>query len=479
MVTFERPELLSLGLLLGWVYWIYARQRPPLVPAAGVWLLQKGGARGRHRRRLDLRLALLLLAGAFTVLALAGPSRPQDRPGELVVVVDASASMAARDAAGKSRMERARERARPWLQAAERAVVVRAGVEVRTWGPASGEALLARAEPWTAGASSAKLEAAIQEGRRLLPGAPVLVVGDADPGIEGVAFLEVAGNEANVGITALTGGFAAVYNAGPTPWQGELTVGGARRSLSVPPGRFATATFERGAARLEAALSGDDALALDQRAFWREGRPRVALELEDEAVARALEVLGAQRTRRAAADARVVAGTPPHEPAELPTLYFATETQGEALVSDVDPTHPLTRGVELQGQRLPVPAPPPGGWRAIVHAADGRGLVYARGGELYLPPAQALAQQPAFIVLLYNWLEPLRAKPAPLRAGERPGFTPAGARSLLSYAETNLPRPRGDRLDGVLDRRSLAPWLALLAALALVGADRLRRQAVG
>ncbi|WP_457629563.1 BatA domain-containing protein [Oceanithermus sp.] len=479
MVTFERPALLLLGLLLGWVYWIYARQRPPLVPAAGVWLLQKGGARGQHRRRLDLRLALLLLAGALTVLALAGPTRPQGRPSKLVVVVDASASMAARDTAGKSRVERARERVRPWLEAADRAVVVRAGVEVRAWGPASGKALLAHAEPWTAGASSAQLEAAIREGRRLLPGAAVLVVGDADPGLEGVAFLDVAGNEPNAGLTALTGGFAAVYNAGPGPWRGELTVEGERQSLNVPPGRFATATFERDAARLKAALSKDDALALDQQAFWRESRPRVALELESEAVARALAVLGARRTRTAAADGRVVAGTPPREPAALPTLYFATETQGEALVSDVDPTHPLTRGVELQGQRLPVPAPPPGGWRAIVRAADGRGLVYARGGELYLPPAEALARQPAFVVLLYNWLEPLRAEPAPLRAGERPGFTPTGARSLLSYAETNLPRPQGDRLNDVLGRRSPAPWLALLAALALVGADRLRRQAVG
>ena len=73
------------------VYLLYRRRAPRARPWAGVWLWKRGRAR-RFRPRLDLRLLLLLLGAALMVLALEDPPLA---PSPLVLVVDASASMAA------------------------------------------------------------------------------------------------------------------------------------------------------------------------------------------------------------------------------------------------------------------------------------------------------------------------------------------------------------------------------------------------
>ncbi|MER3479468.1 MAG: hypothetical protein C4327_03025, partial [Meiothermus sp.] len=71
MVFLAPLVLLALPPVLGLVYALYRRRRPPERKAAGLWLWQRARRRGRARRRLDLRLLLLLLAAALTVLALA------------------------------------------------------------------------------------------------------------------------------------------------------------------------------------------------------------------------------------------------------------------------------------------------------------------------------------------------------------------------------------------------------------------------
>lgn len=485
MVGFAQPYLLILlPLVLGWIYWTYVRQRPPVVPAAGVWLLRRSGGQGRARRRFDLRLALLLTAGAAIGLALTAPRIQLGRPEQLVLVVDASASMAARGADGRTRLARARERAAPWLASARRAVLVRAGIEPRAWGPASGRRLEQQLSRLRAGDAAADLERAVALGRARLPNAAVLVVGDTPPpkSLE-AGFLNVAGNEANAGITALGPRFAAVYNAGPGTWTGTLTSAREQFALQIAPGRFGTVGFEQAAKQRSAVISPGDALSLDQKALWTEHLPRVRVENNDAGVERALIVLGVQRVT-GKAEAAVRTMVPPERPAPLPTLYFApTGASPPEVVSDVDSTHPYTRGVELVGYRLPAPPPPPGeGWRTLVTQANGRGVVFARGAELYLPPAEALRDLPAFVVLVFNWLQPLTNPYRPLgwNGVLEPSLQGGYAVNLLSYRETRLARPAPDRLEPLAQNHPLAPWLALLAALLLaLQAPRTTKKALG
>ena len=486
MVGFGHPYLLTLlPLVLGWIYWTYARRRPLVVPAAGVWLLERSRGRGRARRRLDLRLVLLLLTGTATVLALAAPTWRSAKPERLVVVLDASASMTATGADGRSRFDRARERAAAWLEDAPKAVLVRAGLQPRGFGPARGAGLLATLEALRAGDAGADLERAVALGRRLLPDAAVLVIGDAPPPAElRVAFLDVAANEPNAGLTALGPRFAAVYNAGPGSWNGRLTSSGRSWELRLPPGRFAALDLEDTQPRRSAALRPDDAMALDQKAYLLERPPRVRLQVDAPGVARALAALGARRAGPSGAQAEVRPGPPPERPAQRPTLYLAAaDAAAPEVVYDVDPTHPFTRGVELVGYRLPAPPPPPGsGWRALATRADGLGVIYARGDELYLPRPKALRDLPAFVVLLYNWLEPVGTSYRPLgwNGVLEPGIRDGFAVNLLDYAETRLPRPSGDRLAPLSQPRPFGAWLALLAALLLVlQAPRRRPGAVG
>ena len=485
MVGLAQPYLLLLlPLVLGWVYWTYARRRPPEAPAAGVWLLQRTAGDGRTRRRFDLRLAFLLLAGTAMGLALTTPWLRLGRSERLVVVIDASASMSARGPDGRSRLDRARERAAPWLEGARRAVLVRAGLEPQAWGPTDGSRLEPQLARLRAGDAAANLEQAVALGRAQLPGATVLVVGDAPPPASLQAgFLNVAGDEPNAGITALGPRFAAVYNAGPGIWNGTLTSGQQRFALRLAPGRFAAFTFDRAAARRTAVLAPDDAMLLDQKALWIARPPQVRVEAAGTGVDRALAVLGVRRVT-GQPQAEVRTALPPERPARLPTLYFAPAgAAAPQVVHDVDPTHPFTRGVELVGYRLPAPPAPPGaGWRTLATQTDGRGVIFVRGSELYLPPEAALRNLPAFVVLIYNWLQPLADSHRPLgwNGVLEPTVRDGYAVSLLDYRETRLPRPAADRLAPVTAARPLAPWLALLSALLLaLQAPRPAKKALG
>jgi len=485
LVGFEHPfVLILLPFVLGWIYWAYARRRPPVAPAAGVWLLEGSRVRGRALRRVDLRLLALLLAGALMLLALAAPSLRDRRPEQLVVVLDASASMAASPDGGPSRFDRARERAADLLYGIGEGVLVRAGLEPAVFGPAEGTELQSRLADLLPGDAAADLRAAARAGLQRLPGAPVLVVGDTPPppGLR-AGFLDVAGREANVGLTTLRPDFAVVFNAGPQRWRGSLSSGGAAYTLDLLPERFAVVRFDDAQGRRVAALAPGDALALDQTAYLAQHAPQVILPDPDPALRRALAALDVRFTSGRGV-AVVRRGLPPREPYGRPAVHFAPEAAAPPKpVFDVDPLHPFTRGVELVGYRLPAPPSPVGdGWRVLASQADGRGVIYARGGELYLPPLASLQDLPALIVLLYNWSRPLVRSYEPLGQDGRlaPGFAGGRAYSLLNYDETRLPRPQGDRLEPLTSRRSLAAWLALAAATLLaLQAPRPARRTVG
>ncbi|MDW8426412.1 MAG: VWA domain-containing protein, partial [Meiothermus sp.] len=401
----------------------------------------------RARRRFDLRLFLLLLSALLGVLALSAPQVSLERPGELVVVLDVSASMAATDVS-PSRLERAKQLARERLSASPRAVLVVAGGPIQTFGPASGRSLVGNLEGLKPAAASADLETAVARGQALLPGARVLTLSDqaAPPGSDG--HINVAGNGANVGITAIGPGFVAVANAGPGLWRGEVLVDGRPFALEVPARGFSS--LEVPSAAPSARITDPDALALDNQARFSRRLVQVEVSGRSPALERLLALLGT--SRGSPGEVFFEIGTPRREPTRF-TVFFAERASGQATVFDLERTLPYLRGAELVGYSLAVPPSPQApGWRPLATSETGQALAWYHPQGLYLPPAESLQNLPAFPVLLYNLIAPR----GELRSG------------LLDPGETLLPRPSPDRPLPPGLTVPLAPWLALLAALVLV-----------
>jgi Ca-activated chloride channel family protein len=214
-------------------YLLYRRRAPRARPWAGVWLWRKGKAR-RFRPRLDLRLFLLLLSAALMVLALEDPPLA---PPPLVLVVDASASMAANEG-GKTRLDLAKERLLPLLERAPEAVLVRAGERPEAFGPAPGVALRARLLALEAGDKGADLEEAMALGRRRLK-APVVVATDGPPPPGAEGYLGVGSPRENLGLVAVARGFLALGNSANRALLARVEAGGKVREVQVPPRGFA------------------------------------------------------------------------------------------------------------------------------------------------------------------------------------------------------------------------------------------------
>ncbi|GIW24097.1 VWA domain-containing protein [Meiothermus sp.] len=446
-VAFGLPGLLLLiPPVLGLVWWWYLRRQPPERKVAGLWLWQKALRRGRARRRFDLRLFLLLFSALLGLLALSLPAVSLDRPGELVVVLDASASMAATDVS-PSRLDRAKALAQKYLAASPKAVLVIAGSRIQTFGPASGQELVGRLEGLQASASSTNLEAAIARGKALLPQARVLTIADqaAPPGTDG--YLNVASNGANVGITAIGPGFVALANAGPGLWRGEVLVDGQRYALEVPTRGYSS--LEVPSSAPSARILGQDALSLDNQARFFRRLVRVELSGSSPALERLLALL--ETSRGSPGELVFEIGTPRRQPTVF-TVFFARQAGGQDTVFDLERTLPYLRGAELVGYSLRIPPPPQTpGWQPLATGESGQALAWYHPNGLYLPPVESLQNLPAFPVLLYNLIAP--------RGERRTG--------LLTPAETLLPRPSPDQPLPPSLTVPLAPWLVLLAALVL------------
>lgn len=370
------------------------------------------------------------------VLALEDPPLA---PSPLVLVVDASASMAAREEKG-TRLDLAKERVLPLLERAPEAVLVRAGERPEAFGPAPGVALRERLLALEAKDQTGDLEAGIALGRRLLK-APVVVATDGPPppGVEG--YVGVGSPRENLGIVAVDRGFLALGNSANRPLRARVEAGGRVYGLEVPA---------RGFARLQdlpqsftARLLGQDALPLDDEAAF--GLRRLGVDYPRlPALERLFRLLDAFPGN----EVRVRIATPQGAP-EGPTLYLAP-TGGAPLPVLLTAPHPLLEGVALLGERLPPPPPPKGPWQALAEGEGGVGLLYAAEGGLYLPPLAAVQDRPFFPLLVYNSLKPHREA----RTG------------LLAPEETLLPTPEAGFLPR--ERGGGGRLFALLAALVLL-----------
>ncbi len=466
MVGFWQPLTLALippvWLIL---YLLHRRRTPPLREVGGLFLWQRASGGGRRSRRIDLSLLLLLLASATIIAALANPWLRQTRPQQWVIVLDASASMAA-----GSRWARAIEQARAQLDKAQRAVVVRAGLNPTVFGPAPGRDLLATLDALRPGDAGADLALAIRTGQRQLPGAQMLLITDAPPppGLR-TFYLNVADEERNVGITALRPGFVALGNTGPGLWRGSVKINGKPYPIEVPARGFAWRRIEA-SGDLVAALENGGDLGLDDRSFWIRAHPRIVLPQPRPALLRVFRLLDVRPVPRPPAPLAVRIARPPKTPS-IPTLYFTPEGAEGATttVVDRDPDHPALRGVRLIGSALPLPPPPPPGWKPIAVDGKGRGLIYANGPSLYLPPIESLASMPAFPVLVYNFLAPhLRAvRPLGTDGVLSPQVRANVAYVLESPGETLLPGKAQSILPQGGERRPIGSWFFVAAALVL------------
>ncbi len=374
-----------------------------------MWLWTRG--RRRRRPRLDLRLLLLLLAGTFLVLALEDPPLS---PSPLVLVVDTSASLAAREG-DRTRLDLAKERLLPLLERAPQAVVVRAGETPEAFGPAPGVALRGALLGLKAGDRGADLEGAMALGRRLLK-APVVVATDGPPPLGAEGYIGVGSPVENLGIVAVARGFLAVGNSAPKAQRARVLVGGEVRELLVPPRGFARLTGLP--PNFQARLEPGGALPLDDEAGFAIRRLGVSYPQEP-ALERLFLLLGAGLGE----EVQVRIGVPKGPP-ERPSLFFAPQGGPPQPVLLTAP-HPLLEGVALRGESLPPPPRPPAPWRPLAEGPEGVGLLYALEGGLYLPPLEALKARPFFPVLVYNFLKPYREV----------------RRGLLAPEETLLPTP--------------------------------------
>lgn len=530
-LTFAAPAFLWLLASLPVIVLLhFLRSRTRRLEVSALFLWERARAVAERRRRFTPTWSLLLqlLAATLAALALAQPDLRLEGPPDLVVVVDASASMAAVDPEG-SRLERARAAVLALADEAGRVALVRAGGEPRLALAFSDDraALEEALEAFTAADREADLDRALAlafdlAGTGEATRARVAVVSD-DPGPQRaeVTRIDVGGSGENLGIIGFDLGiqqaFVSVASnaAGPRSVGVEIRQDGAllaSADLLVPSGDQASVTFPIDVASgvVEARLVGlpaNDALALDDVAFAGQRSLEVVVDTDVESVMRALAAVpgvaprltGLARTTPA--DVRVLTGVDPDAapPGDLILLPTPLASPRFVTIADWDRADPLLRFVDLREVVVGLPPVEAGpaldepGWTVLARSTDLRPVLRWREDErgrvlqfLVHPRQTDMVFRPAFPMLMANVLERFRGEarvplgatgddglpitePGPLELAGRPVTA-----SLLAPEQTRLPGPGVDdrEVEGPLlpvERPTpLAAWLLVLAALALL-----------
>lgn len=533
-VGFLAPQFLWALLalpLIALLHFIRTRRRSSVVSALFLWRQAREASEDRRRVAPTWLLLLQLLFATLAALALARPLVSFQGPPDRVLVIDATASMAARDADGV-RIDKARSLASDLIAGAGSAAVIRAGADATVAAPLTADRSLLRQalgslRPADRGGD---LSRAVELAEALSPEGEVHVISDSPAPAGGEAtYHSVAGQGVNHGITTFDTAVGQAYVAVSTndrrPQELTLTLSRgdaelARTTLLVPAAGQAGVTFPVGAADgfLEARLHvpESDALSLDDVAYVGQRRLLVAMEESSPPVARALEALadldyivtGQAAPQRA--DVQVLFGADPEELPETNVLLFsdAAEEPVYRSIRDWEQGNELLRFVDLRevvvgvaedlaNEELP-------GWETLVRASDLSPILSRKRENDHLlvraafhPSQTDLVLRPAFPALMANIMNGFRgstsvALGAALPAGAtlageavavalEPAIysTPAGpvAASLLSRGESVLAAPdSGEPMDDAgsvaLDAsnetsRSVALWL-LTAAGALL-----------
>ncbi len=532
-LAFAAPAFLWLLAALPLVvvlHFLRARTRRLDVSALFLWQQARELAERRRRFSPTWSLLLQLLAVTLAALALAQPDLRLEGLPDLVVVIDASASMAAVDPEG-ARLERARDAVMALAAEAGRVALVRAGLEPRLALAFTDDraALEAALDDFAVADRNADLERALALAFDLTrqrdgeAGRVALVSDDPGPARADVTRVDVAGSGENIGIIGFDLGIQQAFVAvasnavGPRSVGVELHQDGAllaSSELLVPSGDQASVTFPIDvtagvvAARL-VGLPAADALALDDVAYAGQRPLTVVVDREVDSVMRALRAIpgvtlrltGLARTTPA--DVRVLTGIDPDDaPAGDLILLAAPQPQPDYVtIGSWDRADGLLRFVDLRevvvglapADEASASLEDDPGWTVLARSSDLRPVLRWREDErgrvlqfLVHPSQTDLVFRPAFPTLMANVLERFRGEArialgasgddgSPITA---PGPVEVGGRtvtaSLVSVEQTRLPGPGpDDRADagpllGVERPTPLAAWLLALAALLLV-----------
>ena len=531
-LSFLAPQFLWALLALPLVvllHFLRTRRRPRVVSALFLWRQARQAAESRRRFSPTWLLILQLLFTAFAALALARPAISFEGPPDRVIVIDASASMLARDDAGV-RLDRAVADAGDLLTGGGRVALVRAGLDAVVVTPMSSDrAELRRAlQEIRAGDRTADLERALELATSLTPEGEVHLFSDG-PMPSGEFVRHPLGEPAvNYGITTFDTGigqaYVAVGSSDPRPQQlqlellrdGQLV---AATELLVPGQGQGNGTLpldgQPGLLEARLLVPEGDALPLDDLAYAGQRGLQVAVEADSAPVLRALEALPGTRVRSALsaagenADVLVLFGPLPDELPSGNVLSFAAPAQEPEYrtVRDWAQGDELFRFVDLRETVVgidPQAQPPAGeGWQTLARTADLTPVVSRYRSEAgtiirvaFHPSQTDMVLRPAFPAFIANVMNSFRGDAVlPLGAALPQGTTldgrpvdlalepavyqtpagPVGA-SLLSAAETGLPtaevasaRPPGAATPPGLVEASRGLWLALIVlALALL-----------
>ena len=479
------------------LHFVRSRRRRQDVSALFLWRRARTAA---QRRRRFSPTWLLLAQLLFVTLAAVGLARPQLGGRSLpdrVLVIDASASMTARDTDGV-RLEKARTLARSLLTGTGRVAVVRAGLDARVVAPLSSDRAAARSaiDALVAGDRRADLARAVGVAQAVDPGAEVHVLSDElGPGGSGVTSHDVAGDGLNVGISTFDVGLQQAYvgivsNATrPVQVQLDLLRDGqavAGSQVLVPAGGVGSATFplEDAQGVLEARITppAGDAMALDDVAYAGTRNLVAVVDVPSEPVVKALAAVPGVTVRSSPAavsipaDLRVLtrASADGLDPGAYILFAPAADTPVFHTVREWDRAAPLLRFVDLRdvviglAQDRAVWPDDERGWDVLARTADLEPVLRVRTAgpvrvlqAAFHPSQTDLVLRPAFPALIANFVREVRGDATaelgdPLPAGTtsggdpvawalRPGVYRTGdgvlLASLTSEAESRLDGP--------------------------------------
>ncbi|CAA9571249.1 MAG: hypothetical protein AVDCRST_MAG86-1682 [uncultured Truepera sp.] len=488
MLTLLEPSALWLLLTLPVIVLLYIvreRKRQREVSALFLWTEAKALARRRRRVSPTLLLLLQLLFAAFVAVALAQPRLNTAGAPPRVFVIDASASMAAREASG-TRLAQAVGAAEVLLTDAGEVAVVRAGLGARVVQPPTGDH--ARARRTLADLEAADADAAVGEAlslaRTLAPDGELHLFSDEPKpaGFPDVVTHPVGQDAPNVGISAfeLAYGQLFVSVVGNVPYPQEVTLIVARgeeelRSTLLVPARGQANTSlpvasETGFYRARLEGMREDALSLDNEAFAGSRALSVALSGQAPALERLLRALpGITLSAQAEAEVTVSVGDSGRLPAGDAVLFAPLQARpAYSEIADWARSDPILRFADLTGvvvapSSAPLPLPLERA-EVLAQTADltpvllhwqdaGREVVYFR----FHPSQTDLTRRPAFPIVLANTLEgfsreaqvPLGTALSSGRWLTQPGRSEVGGRSY-----TSAPLPAAEsRLNGGVEAR--------------------------
>lgn len=448
-LTFFSPQFLWLLAALPLVVALhYLRARRTQHDVSALFLWERARQAVAKRRRFSPTW-LLLAQLAFTALAavvMARPALVAAAEPDRVIIIDASASMAARSAespTARSRLDVAKEIAAELGVGSGRLALIRAGNEATLALPldASEADREAALQQLVAGDAGADLGGALGLAAALLPGAEVHLLSDQELEV-GQASVHVVGEPVtNVGITALDIGIGQVFVGLVASGDGPVETGIAlyrdgeelaSGTVLVPANGAGSITFPllEMAGILEARVVSQaaDALALDDVAYAGSRSVSVVTDDGHGAITRAIaavpntEVRYSIGARLLEADLKVLTtGTgADSEPGNYLVVEPPAQEPIYAVVSDWDRAEPLLRFVDLS--ELVVGLHPDGTgwqedpeWRVLARTADLTPVMRVRDTrdsfelQLAFHPSQSdLTLRPAFPALAANVVERIR-----------------------------------------------------------------------